>query len=267
MNGAGKDTGESKPPPNSLAPNPPEVPEHSLAGSLLTFGRLLKEYGFSVSPPTVMDALVAVSSIGVEDPNDFRDVLKGTFLSRREEIPIFDRLFEVFWLKGRQGDENEFDLSEKYAAEIDKLKTYYMKQHPKAVLKYCELVLQQSSYPASFPRDFVLDYNANTHILIVEYTLPSFEHLPTLNEVQYIVSRKEFKEYHISQAKQDALFDMTMYNITLRTLYELFDADIANALDAISFNGWVHSVDPATGTRFQGLSISLPHFCHILCVC
>jgi uncharacterized protein len=107
MNGDGKDARDS-----GALPEIPEaashgVPERSLAGSLLAFGRLLKEYGFSVSPPAVMDCLRAVSMIGVEDPRDFKEVLMATFLSRREELPIFDRLFDEFWFGTKLEEEPE----------------------------------------------------------------------------------------------------------------------------------------------------------------
>lgn len=109
MNGDGKDARDWVPEPGSPEAVSPGVPERSLAGSLLAFGRLLKEYGFAVSPPAVMDALRAVSMIGVEDPRDFKDVLKATFLSRREELPIFDRLFDDFWL-GKKSEEVQESL-------------------------------------------------------------------------------------------------------------------------------------------------------------
>ena len=38
-----------------------------------------------------------------------------------------------------------------------------------------------------------------------------------------------------------------MYQITLRTLHELYEADAADAIKAISFNGWVNSINKATG--------------------
>ncbi len=107
MNGDGKDAGDSGPPLGSPQPVSPGVPERSLAGSLLAFARLLKGYGFAVSPPAVMDALTAISVIGVEDPRDFKEVLKASFLTRREEVPIFDRLFDDFWLERKRGEEEE----------------------------------------------------------------------------------------------------------------------------------------------------------------
>lgn len=73
------------------------VPGGSLAGAIASFGRMLKERGISVSPPLVMDALLGVRCIGVENPEDFKTVLKAVFLSHAEEASIFDRLFSEFF--------------------------------------------------------------------------------------------------------------------------------------------------------------------------
>lgn len=86
------------------------IPSQSLASALISFGRLLKDNGFSVSVPAVMDALEGVSKIGVEEIEDFRTVLQATFLSRVEEYAAFDRLFTEFWLGGEkrgQGPETD----------------------------------------------------------------------------------------------------------------------------------------------------------------
>jgi len=83
------------------------IPDRSLASALISFGRLLKDNGFSVSVPAVMDALEGVSKIGVEDIEDFRTVLQATFLSRVEEYAAFDRMFREFWLSGDKSDEEE----------------------------------------------------------------------------------------------------------------------------------------------------------------
>jgi len=73
------------------------IPEQSLAAAVISFGRFLKEHGISVSTPAVMDALVGVSSVGVEDFQDFRTVLRTNFLTRVEELALFERLFSEFW--------------------------------------------------------------------------------------------------------------------------------------------------------------------------
>lgn len=140
-------------------------------------------------------------------------------------------------------------------AKIDKLRTDYNKLDSNAILEYCELVLNNSEYPDSFPKGFELEYNPDTKILIVEYSLPAIEQLPTLNEVKFI--KNELKEYYISENQLLKIFDNTMYNITLRSIHELFEADVINAIEAISFNGWVNSLNKATGKRDNNCILSI----------
>jgi restriction system protein len=139
--------------------------------------------------------------------------------------------------------------------KVEIMKQMYMKLDQSSVIEYCDLVLNNSIYPESFPKSYEIDYNAESKILIVEYSLPSIEQLPTLNEVKVI--KGELKEYHISDAQTIRMFDATMYNITLRTIHELFEADLANAIDAVSFNGWVNSVNKATGKRENNCILSI----------
>lgn len=140
-------------------------------------------------------------------------------------------------------------------AKIEKFRIDYMNLDGNAILEYCELVLNNSEYPDSFPKGFELEYNPDTKILIVEYSLPAIEQLPILNEVKFI--KNELKEYHISENQLLKIFDNTMYNITLRTIHELFEADVVNAIEAISFNGWVNSLNRATGKRDNNCILSI----------
>lgn len=139
--------------------------------------------------------------------------------------------------------------------KVEAMKEMYMKLDQSSVIEYCDLVLNNSIYPESFPKSYEIDYNPESKILIVEYSLPSIEQLPTLNEVKVI--KGELKEYHISDAQIIKMFDATMYNITLRTIHELFEADIANGIDAVSFNGWVNAVNRATGKRENNCILSI----------
>jgi uncharacterized protein len=72
--------------------------ENSLAGNIVLFSRVLKDRGLVISVPTVMDALAGVAHVGVDNRDDFKTVLKATFVSREEESHLFDRLFHDFWI-------------------------------------------------------------------------------------------------------------------------------------------------------------------------
>lgn len=144
---------------------------------------------------------------------------------------------------------------EKNNVKIDILKQAYFQGEQSAVLEYCELVLNNSQYPELFPKTFDLDYNPENKILIVEYSLPTLEQLPRLNEVRLV--KNELKEYFISELQIQKLFDATMYKITLRTIHELFIADVANAIEAISFNGWINGINRGTGKRENNCILSI----------
>jgi restriction system protein len=144
-----------------------------------------------------------------------------------------------------------------YNAKIDEMKDSYLKQNVDSIIEYCEMVLNNSSYPETFTKNYELEYNPDNKILIVEYELPSMESFPKVKEVKYIASRKELKESFIPESQQTKMFDEAMYKITLRTIHELFEADTANAIDAISLNGWIKAINKATGKEENNCILSI----------
>jgi restriction system protein len=142
-------------------------------------------------------------------------------------------------------------------ATIDKLKADYELLLSKAIANYCELVLSASEYPDNFPQDFNLEFIADTKILVIDYSLPAPEHMPRVKEVKYVKSKDELFEVLLSEAESNRIYDDVLYQICLRTIHELFDADVVNALSAIIFNGWVKSIDKATGKETNGCLISV----------
>ena len=144
-----------------------------------------------------------------------------------------------------------------FNAKIDQMKESYLSQNNDSIIEYCEMVLNNSEYPDSFHKNFELEYNPDNKILILEYELPAIECFPKVKEVKYIASRKELKESYISESQLNKMFDDAMYKITLRTIHELFEADVANAIEAISFNGWVKAINKATGKEENNCILSI----------
>jgi restriction system protein len=108
-----------------------------------------------------------------------------------------------------------------------------------------------------FPKDFDLDYNSDSKLLIVEYILPAPDDLPTLTDVKYIAAKKELKESFLSETQLSKIYDSAIYKITLRTLHELFEADKAEALGVIIFNGWVNAINKATGKKVSNCIVTI----------
>jgi len=136
-----------------------------------------------------------------------------------------------------------------YNENIDNLKLQYNEGKPQAVVEYCKLVLNNSVLPEFIKKEFDIDYIPDTRILIVDYMLPVPEDLPRLKEVKYVQSENRLKEVYYTSSFLDKLYDTTIYRLLLRIIHELFDADTANNIDAISLNGWVNFISKATGKR------------------
>lgn len=162
---------------------------------------------------------------------------KQNFEKRYDEL-------ENIWLKERE----EFYKKQKERNDkIERLKGSYFNKTPEAVLGYCKIILKNSNYPETFPKDFSIKYVPDNKLLIIDYVLPSPNDLPKIAEVKFIASRNELKEILLSESQQSKVYDSTVYKTTLRTLSELFQADKAEAIEEIAFNGWVNAINKATG--------------------
>ncbi len=140
---------------------------------------------------------------------------------------------------------------------IKEKKGQYFNKEFSAITDYCEMVLTNSKYPGYFPQEWDIDYQEETKILIIDYSLPALDSLPTVKTIKYVISRDEFTESKLSSAALNKLYDSILYQISLRTIHELYEADVVNALDSIVFNGWVDSVDKATGHNVNACIMSL----------
>ncbi len=161
----------------------------------------------------------------------------------QEQLKKYEK--DVAEWKKRKGN---FDNKQAFFnKKIDDLKQSYFNKDINSIIEYCEIVLNNSEYPDSFLKSFELEYNPENKILIVEYQLPPLDAFPKLKEVKFITTKKELRESYISESQLCKMFDESMYKITLRTIHELFEADSTNAIDAISFNGWVKAINKPTG--------------------
>lgn len=131
--------------------------------------------------------------------------------------------------------------------KIDAFKSRWEAGDVEAVEDYCRLVLSSSDYPGCLPSEYDVQFNPENGILALDFRLPSLEDIPTLTEVTFVATRGELREKHFSDAKRKQLFNDVCYQLCLRTIHELFEADLNNQIEAISFNGFVTQRSSATG--------------------
>ncbi|BCS89104.1 hypothetical protein PSDVSF_23460 [Pseudodesulfovibrio sediminis] len=158
------------------------------------------------------------------------------------------------WEKDRQAFKDKQEANNN-AVKAQQKK--YSEGESAAISDYCEMVLANSEYPESFPQEWDLEYNAEQKMLIVDYSLPNLEAMPTTKAVKYIATRDDFTSTQISKAALNKLYDNALYQIALRTVHELYEADTVGGLEVVVFNGWVDAVDKATGQDVNSCIMSL----------
>src|ERR1019366_2545947 len=129
-----------------------------------------------------------------------------------------------------------------------------------AITEYCDIVLATSEYPDCLPKEFDLDFNHETGVLVVNYKLPAPSDIPSLSDVKYVQSSDSFSEKRLPEAQAEKLYDDLVYQVALRTLNELLEADQIGALKSLKwvvFNGFVTAVDRGTGNEATACIISI----------
>ena len=78
-----------------------------MLANLLLFGRLLRRLGLDVHAGRMLDAVRVLEDIGLRRRGDVHAALRTLLVHRREDLPVFDEAFSVFW---RQRKDQTFTM-------------------------------------------------------------------------------------------------------------------------------------------------------------
>jgi restriction system protein len=137
------------------------------------------------------------------------------------------------------------------AGEIDTFEADYRRGDLDAIVSYCSLVLELSRYPDGFPQGYKLAYVPESRQAVVEYELPTAEVVPTVKAYRYVKASGTIAESARPQSQIKALYALTVAQIAIRTLYELFRSDHGGHIETVVFNGVVDTYDPGSGRRIR----------------
>ncbi|MFZ0053025.1 MAG: restriction endonuclease [Desulfobaccales bacterium] len=189
-----------------------------------------------------------------KEEHDEWEKIKKNLLS---EFKNETKKYEVNLINWESDKNKYYDLQKIKNDAIEKQKEAYFNKDRDAIIDYCHMVLSKSSYPESFPQEYEIDYRPDTKIIIIDYLLPHIDNIPKLKEVNYNQSRNEFKETYLSESVLNKMYDTFLYNMTLRSLYEVFNADVINSIDSIVFNGFVKAIDKSVGKEVTNCILSI----------
>jgi hypothetical protein len=72
-----------------------------LADNVVLFARVLRAAGLPIGTGQALDAVRAVVAVGPGDRRDFHAALAATLTNRRDQRPVFDQAFHMFWRNPR----------------------------------------------------------------------------------------------------------------------------------------------------------------------
>lgn len=72
-------------------------PDSRLAENVMFFARTLRAAGLPIGPGRVIDAVKAIEAVGIGTRDDLYWTLHAVFVNRRDQQPLFDQAFHIFW--------------------------------------------------------------------------------------------------------------------------------------------------------------------------
>lgn len=180
-------------------------------------------------------------------------------LNRQTEESNASQQIDYEWkLKQWRDRQAEYNATqERQHREVGAVRAACEAKQPDSLVEHWSQVLLASEYPEGFPKSFALDYIPETQLLVVEYELPDLECLPRLKQLKYVAARDEMREAYVSDSWLTKTYDDVLYQVCLRSIHEIFQSDIFDAVTTVVFNGWVNYVDKSNGQEVKACVLSL----------
>lgn len=142
-------------------------------------------------------------------------------------------------------------------AEVDAFRYSYYEGDPESIIAYCSMVLEKSDYPEGFPQNFSLAFLPESKQLVIEYELPGPDVVPDVFEYRYVKSKDEVAAKHRKPVEKKSIYSDLVASVALRCLHEIFESDQGEFIEVCCFNGYVDTIDPATGRQVQPHLVSV----------
>jgi hypothetical protein len=123
-----------------------------------------------------------------------------------------------------------------------------------AVCRLFNIALARIVTPLAYPREWTLEYDGEHGILVLDLRLPDFERIQITKQVAL---KREVKTKPVTAKEQKQLAEVASCLYLLRAIHEVIQHDVADAVQALTVNGWVEYVDATTGRDRSIVILSL----------
>jgi restriction system protein len=126
-----------------------------------------------------------------------------------------------------------------------------------AVVNYFKLTLGGSleGEPDAFSAE--VGYSPGSHHLVVDLELPEFSAVPEESGFKYVKSGDRIEAVPRPIAKRKALYGHLICQAALKCVATIFRSDPQNAVECLTLNGMLDTIDPATGQQVRVCLLSV----------
>ena len=116
-----------------------------------------------------------------------------------------------------------------------------------AIQEYIALVVENSNYPDHFPVRHDFSFDPSTAELSMQVSIPSPRDFPAVKSYKYVKSSDEIRATDLSVAEKKKRYCSAIYQVAIRSLHEVFEADRRDLIQTISLEVGTIEKEPATG--------------------
>lgn len=123
--------------------------------------------------------------------------------------------------------------------EMTYLRKRFEEADKDAIERYVSIVLTNSKYPVDFEHDFEISYDKEAKTLKVNFLFQDIDSFPVVERYEYNPEKNEIVEIPMSRENAISFYSNILYSVGIRTIHEIFESVYIDAIDFVSFNGYI----------------------------
>jgi restriction system protein len=140
---------------------------------------------------------------------------------------------------------------------IDRWASHFATGQRKAVADYFREVLATQRYPGDFPTGVKVAYLPAEQQVVADIDLPLLDAVPEQASCEYLPIKKTLKYKPLGVTARNTLYQLIIAQMALRTLRSIFAADRSGLARIVACNGYVDTINTATGQPAHWCLVSL----------
>jgi restriction system protein len=147
------------------------------------------------------------------------------------------------------------ELQRQQNEAVDILRINYQGGQPEAVERFLQRGLEQSDLPDPLPRNLELEYQRDSRALYVAMELPHPTAIPRAKSAAVDANTQQIRVTEYTPVEHAMLYNDIVHKLILRCFHDIFASDEAGVVDAISYHGWVRTLNRGNG-QYENVCIA-----------